>query len=341
MPEDGARQMQILATPSQLARRGAFFRQLAQLTSSGLGVIAAFGHLSANPPARSYREPLRQTLKSLEEGFSLTESLKRSSQWLSEFDLALLEAGEHSGRIDACFSLLAGYYEERARMARQVMADLMYPLFLFHFAIFLGPFPQLFITGDVLRYAIQVFGVLLPIYFLVWLAVYAAQGRHGERWRALLEMLLHPIPILGSGRRSLALSRLAGALEALLRAGVNIIQAWDMAASASGSPALRRVIHGWRSSVEAGVTPAEALTASGTFPQLFATQYATGEISGRLDETLAQLHSYYADEGSRKIHEVARWSPRLVYLIIIFFIAFRVLSFYSGYFKQIQNLGNF
>ena len=46
---------------------------------------------------------------------------------------ALVKAGDRSGRLDACFKLLAGYYEERAQMARQMISDLVYPVFLVPF----------------------------------------------------------------------------------------------------------------------------------------------------------------------------------------------------------------
>jgi type II secretory pathway component PulF len=91
----------------------------------------------------------------------------------------------------------------------------------------------------------------------------------------------------------------------------------------------------------AGETPAEVLNASGQFPAMFAGQYQTGEISGQLEETLGRLRDYYQEEGSRKLHLVASWTPRGVYLIVALLIAWRVVAFYSGYFKDIQNAGGF
>ncbi len=64
-------------------------------------------------------------------------------QWLPSFDLALIEAGEQSGRLDACFKLLALYYSERARMVKQAISDLLYPLFILHMAAFIFPFIEL------------------------------------------------------------------------------------------------------------------------------------------------------------------------------------------------------
>jgi len=82
------------------------------------------------------------------------------------------------------------------------------------------------------------------------------------------------------------LSRLAGALEALLSAGVTIIEAWELAATACGSPSIRRTVMAWRPLVDGGQTPAEVVALRPDFPSLFANQYTSGEISGKLDDTL-------------------------------------------------------
>ena len=91
----------------------------------------------------------------------------------------------------------------------------------------------------------------------------------------------------------------------------------------------------------AGQTPAESLQSSATFPALFANQYTTGEVSGKLDDTLRRLHRYYQEEGTRKLQAVAQWTPRLVYLIVAGIIAWKVISFWMGYFDQIQKIGGF
>ena len=225
----------------------------------------------------------------------------------------------------------------RAQIARQVIIDLAYPAFLFHAAIFIFPFVRLFQTGDWIAYLIQTFGVLVPIYAVVALTIFATQSRHGERWRSVIESLLHPIPVLGAARHSLALSRLAGALEALLSAGVTVIEAWELAATACGSPALRRAVLAWRPRVDGGETPAEAVSASSRFPELFANQYATGEVSGKLDETLQHLHSYYQDEGSRKLRAFAQWTPRAVYFGIMLMVAWWIIGQGMAHMKQIQD----
>jgi type II secretory pathway component PulF len=77
------------------------------------------------------------------------------------------------------------------------------------------------------------------------------------------------------------------------------------------------------------------------FPETFDNLYASGEISGKLDETLRRLYTYYQEEGTQKLQAVATWTPRLIYFVIVLCIAYFVIQFYTGYFNQISNLTNF
>jgi protein transport protein HofC len=330
--------MSFIFTPGQLRQRSELYYQLGQLTAAGLGLVPAMQQLERTPPARSYRRPIKQVLKYLADGCTFTEALTQVPSWLPAFDVALIKAGEHSGRLDSCFRLLSDYYQNRSAMARQMIGNLAYPVFLFHFMVFIFPFPAFFLSQNLVLYLAQTFGVLLPIYAVVALAIFVTQGRHGEKWRAWVEMMLHPIPVLGTARWYLAIGRLSAALEALLSAGVTVLEAWELAATACGSPALRRTVLAWRPLVNAGQTPAETVSASQRFPEMFANQYAAGEISGKLDDTLRRLHQYYQDEGARKLQSLTQWLPRFIYLLVMLIIAYRVVRFYLGYFNTLSGI---
>lgn len=331
----------ITFTPGQLARRADFYQQLAQLTAAGLGLIQSLQQLERHPPAASYREPIRRLLSGINQGLTVSEALGQLGRWTPEFDLALIHAGEQSGRLDQCFRLLSEYYSERASLARQLLMELAYPAFLFHFAIFILPFSQFFASGNLLRYLLQTFGVLLPIYGITALLIFASQNRHGESWRAFVEEVLQVVPVLGKARRELALSRFAAALEALLSAGVAMIEGWQLAAAASGSPALKNLAAAWRPLMRDGNTPGEMMNATRFFPPLFSGQYASGELSGSLDDALKRLSRYYREEGTRKLRLLAQWVPRFIYLGVMFLIAYKVINFYLGYFKMVRDAGGF
>src|SRR5215210_3366763 len=107
--------MALLITPGQLSSRSELFHQLGQVTASGIGLISALEILHRNPPRPSMRTPIARLLRQLNEGSSFGDSLEHSGHWLSSFDVALLQAGEQSGRLPDCFRVLAGYYAQRAQ----------------------------------------------------------------------------------------------------------------------------------------------------------------------------------------------------------------------------------
>ena len=304
-------------------------------------MVSALEMVRDSPPHRSLSALLGRLLGPLRDGATFAEALTVLGSWLPRFDHALLGAGEQSGRLDVCFRFLAEYYEERARLARQILSDLTYPVFVLHFAVLIFPttmLTRLVVQGDVIGFLMAKGMVLLPLYAGVVLLAGAGKPGRSERWRSGVEIGLRHVPVLGAARANLSLARLSLALESLLNAGVTIIEAWELAAAASGSPSLRRTVALWKPNVLDGQTPADAVRESRAFPTLFTNLYSTGEVSGQLDQTLHRLYQHYQDEGTRQLRAVAQWVPRLIYLAIVLVIAYQVVSFWSGYFSQIANL---
>ena len=336
--------MSFIVTPRQFTQRAEFYHQLAQLMSAGIGIVHALEQIKRNLPNRSFREPLQRLLAELAKGHTFTESLRQLGAWLPEFDIALIDASERSGRLDICFRLLADYYNDRARIAKQVISQLIYPVGLIHFAVFIFvivlPYAASQFNTSLLFLFVKAALVLSPLYLVTLFLIYATQSRHSEKWRAWIENLIHPIPILGTARRFLALSRLAAALEALISAGVNIVQAWDLAAAASGSPALRRAVAAWKPKIIAGQTPSEAVRACPKFPEMFANLYATGEVSGKLDDSLRQLQRLYNEEGTRKLYAFAQLTPRLIYFLVALIIAYKIIQSWMKFYGPHSDLSN-
>jgi type II secretory pathway component PulF len=330
--------MSLLILPRHFSQRAELYQQFARLTTAGIGIPQAVEIQLRSPPDRSFRGPLETVLRELAGGATFHESLLATGKWFPAFDAALLHAGEHSGRLPACFELLAAHYERNARLLQRTYSSLIYPAVLFHLAVIVTPLPNLFLTGDIMPFLATTLVVLAPAYAIVGFIVLAMQGRHGEVWQSTIERVLGRVPVLGKARRNLALARLASSLEALISAGVNIIEAWELAASACGSPALKRTILSWQPDLLAGLTPAELVSSSGVFPELFANLYRTGEVTGSLDDALRKLHQLYQSDAERQFQAVADWTPRLIYFGVVILVGYKVISFWSGYFNQISDV---
>lgn len=323
-----------LPTPARMQQEAEAYRQLAHFIHAGVPLLQAMRLMAERPPARWVAERARQCLEALEQQATLTEAFRRVDPPLPEFDLALIEAGELGGRLEEMLQLLAAHYELQAQITRNTLTDLLYPLFLLHFAVFLFPFADFFRSGDMAEYLRKTVGALLPMYLALGLVWYAFRPEHPESWRARLEGWVRRVPVLGAARHKLVLARLAAALHALLSAGVPVFRAWELAAAASGSPMVRRLVGQWPPRLAAGATPAELVRAHAFFPTLFANLYSSGEISGRLDEELLHLRELYTYEGQNLMKQFWSWVPKIVYLVIALAIAYKVVLFYQGYYAE-------
>lgn len=331
--------MPLLVTPAQLENRAELYHQLGQLTTAGIGLIPALQMMQRHPPRASMRTPLAELIHQLSAGHTFSDAMPRSGTWISPFDVALLQAGDQSGRLPDCFKLLSAHYHERAQLVRTALASLAYPVFVLHIALLLFPIPRftgLILQGEVFPFLLQKLSVFAPLYGGAALLILAGNAG-GENWRATLEQLLQRVPLLGTARRNLALARLSAALEALISAGVTIIEAWELAATASGSPGLRRFVRRVKPLWLAGQTPAESVSASGIFPDEFSSLYHTGEVSGKLDESLLRARVYFAEQGARKLKTFVMLACGALIGAVMLLVAWQVISFYIGYFQMIDD----
>lgn len=330
--------MPIINTPGYYKKLSDFYYQISALVSAGVPLINALENFVRGTRSSELRRVAETFLYRLRSGLTPSEALRTVNNPIPEFDIALIEAGEKSGRLDFCFKMLSEYYQERGRLLSQLLSELAYPVFLLHFAVFIFPFPEFFVTGNIGVYLTKTIGILLPIYLVVFGLVYLTQSQRRQNLRALIERISWKIPILGAGRKNVALARLCISLESLLNAGMDIARAWELAAEASGSVRLKNIVSGWRYRYDTEkVTPAELVTEYSEFPEVFTSQYYTAEASGKLEETLRRLHFYFMEEGIRRLKSAARWFAQIIFLIIALIIAAKIIMFYVGYFQQIGN----
>ena len=351
-----------MVTPGQLNRRAALFEQLAAMIAAGVPLTKALEMAAKNRSTGIPQKILQELTHHLQEGHTFSDamqlvsgqkrgmdvSLKPGNKacWLSEFDTALLSAGEESGRLDATFKLLARYYASRAKIIHDTIAGSIITVVTLH--VFLLVFPLGFLVAFVLGIVNNDFSKCLPfivekivvfgaLYGLAGSLSFAGQGNRGEGWRACVESVFGMIPLLRTAVKDLAVARIAMALDSLLSAGVPVVRSWELAASACGSPHLKREILKWTPQLEHGTTPADMVAQIRYFPDMFTQLYHSGEISGKMDETLQRLHTYFEEEGFRKLQAFCRIVNFIIYFSIAITIGIFVIRFYVGYFNTALN----
>jgi type II secretory pathway component PulF len=326
-----------LETPSRLVKRAELYYQLGSMLSAGVSILRALETLSQKGPSRSLRQAVTGILAEINEGSRFAEAASHFQE-LPEFDIALIDAGERSGRLDTTLKLLARYYDDRARLIRQVISGMAYPFLVLHMAILIFPVSALthFVqTWNVFEFVIPKLMIAFSLYAVIAAIVFSSRGKRGEAWRAMIEKIYHYIPLLGSARQNLAMARFCAALEALLSAGVSITKAWTLAASASGSPSVRRASAEIVGYIEEGYAPGSILDQYAEFPDLFTNLYRSAEISGRLDEALRRLYEMFQEMAERQLRALSQWAPRLVGIFIMVLVGYQILNFWKDYYGAI------
>ncbi len=333
--------MGLIVTPGQLKNQGEFYHQLASMTAAGVTIVQAIDMLRRSAPSRSLANLSNQLMQGIIRGQTFTEAMRATGRQLPEFDVSLIEAGEASGRLDQCFKLLGDFYDERGRLASKVISQLLYPIFMFHFALLIFPtslLADLVWKGNVGPYFTQKITILLPLYLGLFALLWSLQSKRNRSWRALVERVFGVIPILGSTQTNLAMARLCAALEALINAGVTIIEAWDLAGRASGSPKFIQAVREAKPLMQKGETPSEVLEQQRVYPELFVSSYKTGEISGQLDDSLRRLYRHYLEAATTSLQRLAEWLPKLIYIGVLIGIAVQIVSFWTGYYDTINKV---
>ena len=255
----------------------------------------------------------------------------------------MIQAGETGGRLDDTFRILSDHYAQRSALIRDVLMRLAYPVFIVHFIIIM---PGLISYGASLLGGSHVgfVGAFLPslltlgaLYAAVFFMIYLSQANRGFALRYWLEKIWHRVPMFGPALKELKLSRLSFALYALLNAGVNIREAWQNAANASGSPWLATSVRAWLPELDRGLLPSEVLKLRDDFPTTFRDLYASGEVSGQLDDSLQRLAKLYHEEGTRHLKSAAGVATGLVYGAVVIVVAFIVIRFWVNYYNSALN----
>jgi type II secretory pathway component PulF len=332
----------MIITPAQLTRRAELYHQLGAMIAAGVPLIQALEMAGNNTALRASRNTISALVDHLKNGLTFHDSMIRVHGWMPDFDIALLSAGEHSGRLDTCFKQLGTYYAMHADIIRQTIRDMLRTILTLNVLLLVFPLSLLIRLvqgimnnnyGQCLPFFIEKIACFGLMYGLVFFLIFACQGKRNEKWRSIVEAISQIIPIYRTAQKYLVLSRLSAALEALVSSGISIVKGWPLAAAASGSPYLKQVVATWENPLETGMTPAELVRQTSYFPEMFANLYHTGEISGKLDESLARLQAYFRDEGFRTLQMFTRVLNGTIYGIVAVVVGYFVVSFWVGYFN--------
>lgn len=289
--------------------------QLAVMVDTGITLSSAFAGLIAQEHNPKLKQLLSDLQAAVEGGSDFSSALQAHPQYFDATYVALVRASEASGTLAEMLDRIADYLRTRIESRAKVRAAMTYPAVIAGLAVgvtiflltyIMPKFEPLFMRKGNELPQMTVFMMsasrLLIDYWYAWIAgtVAAVAGlifwKRTESGRRAWDRALLNLPILGPLFRKIILSRSISTLGTMIASGVSALDALRLCGESAGNRLYYELWENVRERVTAGDQICEALAGEPLVPPTLVQMIASGEQSGRLDDVLLKVSSFYDRE---------------------------------------------
>ncbi len=329
----------------RLRDRNVFFRQLANLSESGMVITRALRTIADQTENKRMAKVVDDIREDVQKGLPLADALERHPNLFPAMYIALIRAGETGGMLDEILWRIVDFGEKEEELRGKAFSAMVYPAFLTvvgSAAIFIlvaFVFPKFVVV-------FEEFGAQLPLPTRMvmamcdfmgrwWWAVLLALGgalfgitswMRTEKGRWKVDTLSLRIPVLRTVVQKYEMAKFARTLGTLLDNGVPVLHALRITADTMSNRLIREEV----SIIHAGVTDGEAisetLTQAKHFPPLVVSMFAVGEESGRIGAVAKRVADAYDIEVDRAVKAATALFEPLLIVIMGVIVGFLVIS---------------
>jgi len=330
-------------------------RQFATLVRAGLTIEECLNVLIEQSDSARARRLLAAVRARVLEGQSLSHSLAEYPDSFPQIYRAMVEAGEHSGRLGDVLERLADYTESRESLRDKVIIAFIYPALVTVVALAVVGLLLVYVVPQVTRVFVNL-GQALPLATRILIAMsdfvrasgaYALAALVGafvaaklllrdearrRRWHGWLLRL----PLAGRLIRGVNAARFADTLGILTASGVPLLASLQSAAAVLTNLPMRAAVDEAVRRVREGGALAPSLGAAKLFPPLVIHLIASGEATGRLDTMLARAAEAQARELENWIRGLTALLEPLLILAMGMVVLFVVVAILLPIFEMNQ-----
>lgn len=321
-------------------QRAQLFHEMGKLLRAGVPVDRSVDLLLEQQPAAPVRSWLEGLRRGLAARLTVADAVAKNGS-TRPLETSLLSAGEKSGKLEDSFDHLARYYDMRQRSRDKAVGALIYPFILLHLGLLVPDFRGLMqgagiegILPDFLKRLVIAWILILGAGLIASMVFKAAAQS------TAMDGLLNSIPLLGGVRRHWALARFCQVFQTCLLAALRISDTLKLAGDASQSAVLDDASQKAAAKVEKGEALTSSMRGTSAFPRTFMQSVATAEETGTLDIEMGRWAVAESELAAQAQERAAEWLPRIFYVIIVFYVAWRIVSAFAGYFSGMESLLN-
>lgn len=299
-----------------------FLRYLGLLLQAGFPLVQALSLMQTESHVPTWAHVIQRLKLMVEQGKPFSVALKKFPRHFNAFQIAIVQIGEYSGRLDELLILLSNHMNKILDYRQKLMRALLYPGFvLITFLIMLGVLFEFVIPEFNLFY--QNLNVPMPMLTQCVLSF----SQHFMAFLLLSIVILcgwvgflgsFKVPIIGALIHQITLIRLSLVLHVLLRAGIPLTQGLSLAAQMVTQVRLKQALSHIQAQVKQGKMLSTGMEQHDSFFKGRLTQMVKlGEESGRLEE---MLH-HYAQLGENDIDHYLNKIMGLIEPILLIFLS--------------------
>jgi general secretion pathway protein F len=289
----------------------ALLRELAFLIRAGLTLEETLQTLGEDA-ARAVARFVKALRSSIAAGDSFAEALERHPAVIEPAYVAMVRAGEASGKLDRVLHAIVEDRTRRERLAERVGSAIRYPAFLVGAAVLILVFFLIYVvpqfepvfkdlggklnagaafilaaSGWLRANLDMVLGSCAALALLGWLA-FSQAG-----FRARLRELLGSLPGVAGALRDLRAARITGILGMLVGNGVALPAALKLLRAMNPEPRVAAAIDQVHDGVRSGRRFADALAETDLLPPLAVRMLRVGDEAGDLPSVAAHASQFY------------------------------------------------
>lgn len=286
-------------------------RELATLLAAGIPLLQSLDTLLMESRG-DFRECLVGLRDKVAMGSSLADAMATERSVFDEMTIGMVRVGEHAGNLDHVFEQLAEFRERQNELADRVLTAILYPALVGLVSIIVTIFLMTAVVPMLLsnleemdrplpwptRILKTLSDFLLDNGWLLAIAVamccvvaIAALRTHTGR-RATAQLTLR-VPVLKTLVQRQVLSRTALIVASLLRSGVELVEALQIAERSASNILLKEGLSEMCEKIESGRTLSDSMSEHAIFTPALRQVFLLGQQSGKLDSLLEQIGRDY------------------------------------------------
>lgn len=339
-----------------LSEKSVFCRQLSISVEAGVPLREAFENIAVDLDNPAFGVVLARVMKRLDEGMTMSQAVSPEPKVFDRLFVALIKAAEESGSITETLKYLAASMERADKLARKIKSIIAYPIFVGFFFIVVSLIMTLFVLPK-FQTIFSSFGGRLPkltqVVFMVnsfivsnsafiflglgvviVLVVLYCKTPVGRLQR---DALLLRMPVVGSIIRKIAVARFCRNLGIMVKGGVPVATAIEIAAEILGNKAMESTLKATRERIMSGSDIAGSLDRK-TFPRLVVRMVGVGESSGRLPDVLDKVADLYEDQAEGSIMMATSLFEPFIIIVFGCLILVLVMAIYLPVFSAASTM---